>query len=618
MSVTSTSSSWASSKVRSSTESGSVYKPANISWYARATRAGVSLRPSRSGSSPHAKRSSRIAFSARSWSKTGRSTSLGLVWSIRVTTLLPLALLVAGLVGEPAVLASAFFTTGPPRLARLTARRGRGRPARRGTVVRRAALAHRAARVAAGLLVAVVLRPVRRAVGATVRAAVGTAAVRVGTRLRWGVRVGVRVGRRRVRRAAREVARALGRADRGRLRLQDRLLLLRRGPRLAALHRQLARGLDRRLVRRRPLTELVEHGDVRALLDRREDPLQVLAGQRLLLQELDDQLVEHVAVGVEHVPRLGVRRLDELAHLLVDLVRHLERVVRLPAGRAAQERVALLLAVLDRAEPGAHAVLGDHRAGDLRRLLDVRGRAGGGLVEDELLRRAATHREDQPPDHLGAGHQVLVVLGDEQGVPTRAAARQDRQLVDRLDVRHRPRGERVPALVVGRDLLLLLGDDPALAGRAADDAVDRLLELDVADHVPVLAGGEQRGLVQHVRQVGAGHADGPLGQAAEVGALRDRLALGVHLEDRATAAPVGRRHRDLPVEPTRAQQRRVEDVRPVGGRDQDDAAAGVEAVHLDEQLVQRLLAFVVPAAEAGAALAADRVDLVDEDDARRV
>ena len=44
----------------------------------------------------------------------------------------------------------------------------------------------------------------------------------------------------------------------------------------------------------------------------------------------------------------------------------------------------------------------------------------------------------------------------------------------------------------------------------------------------------------------------------------------------------------------------------------------LEAVHLDEELVQRLLALVVTAAEAGAAMAADGVDLVDEDDAGRV
>ena len=50
----------------------------------------------------------------------------------------------------------------------------------------------------------------------------------------------------------------------------------------------------------------------------------------------------------------------------------------------------------------------------------------------------------------------------------------------------------------------------------------------------------------------------------------------------------------------------------------DDALVRLEAVHLDEELVQRLLALVVTAAEAGAAVAADRVDLVDEDDAGRV
>ena len=84
------------------------------------------------------------------------------------------------------------------------------------------------------------------------------------------------------------------------------------------------------------------------------------------------------------------------------------------------------------------------------------------------------------------------------------------------------------------------------------------------------------------------------------------------------AVEVGALDRDLPVEATRAQQRRVEDVGTVGGGDEDDAALDVEAVHLDEQLVQGLLALVVAAAETGAAVPADGVDLVDEDDGGRV
>ena len=90
------------------------------------------------------------------------------------------------------------------------------------------------------------------------------------------------------------------------------------------------------------------------------------------------------------------------------------------------------------------------------------------------------------------------------------------------------------------------------------------------------------------------------------------------LQDLLAAADVGQRHHHLAVEAARAQQRRVEHVGPVGRGDDDHAHRRLEAVHLDQQLVQRLLALVVAAAQARAALAADRVDLVDEHDARRV
>ncbi len=76
--------------------------------------------------------------------------------------------------------------------------------------------------------------------------------------------------------------------------------------------------------------------------------------------------------------------------------------------------------------------------------------------------------------------------------------------------------------------------------------------------------------------------------------------------------------RDLPVEAARTQQRRVQDIGAVGGGDEDDAGAVTETVHLDQQLVEGLLALVVSATEARATLASDGVDLVDEDDAGAV
>ena len=110
----------------------------------------------------------------------------------------------------------------------------------------------------------------------------------------------------------------------------------------------------------------------------------------------------------------------------------------------------------------------------------------------------------------------------------------------------------------------------------------------------------------------------PRAMVFEIHVRRQRHLAHVHLQDLLAADHVRIGHYDLTVETAGAQQRRIEHVRPVGGGDQNDAFIGLEAIHLHEQLVQRLLAFVVAAAETRAAVAADGVDLVDEDDARRV
>ena len=110
----------------------------------------------------------------------------------------------------------------------------------------------------------------------------------------------------------------------------------------------------------------------------------------------------------------------------------------------------------------------------------------------------------------------------------------------------------------------------------------------------------------------------PRAMVLQVDVGRQRHLAHVHLQDLLAADHVRVRHHDLAVEAAGTQQRRIEHVGPVGGGDQDDAFIRLEAVHLDQQLVERLLALVIAAAEAGAAMAADRVDFVDEDDAGRV
>mgnify|MGYP003693790975 CR=1 FL=1 len=169
--------------------------------------------------------------------------------------------------------------------------------------------------------------------------------------------------------------------------------------------------------------------------------------------------------------------------------------------------------------------------------------------------------------------------------------------MDRVRVLEVVADERVAHLVVGRDLALLLGEQAGLLLRPGDHAHDPFLELVLLDHLLAVARGEQRGLVDEVREVGAREAGRAGGERVEVDVARERLAARVHLEDLAAAEAVGPVDDDLAVEAAGAEQRRIEDVGPVRGGDEDDVVLHLEAVHLDEELVQRLLALVVAAAE---------------------
>ncbi|CRQ89159.1 hypothetical protein PAERUG_P45_London_17_VIM_2_12_12_02414 [Pseudomonas aeruginosa] len=185
-------------------------------------------------------------------------------------------------------------------------------------------------------------------------------------------------------------------------------------------------------------------------------------------------------------------------------------------------------------------------------------------------------------------------------------------------LRHQATDDGVAGFVVGGVALLLLGHDHGLALGAHHDLVLGQLELAHVDDALVGARGEQRSLVDQVGQVGAGETGRTAGDDGRIDMVAQRHLAHVHLEDLFAPADIRQADHHLAVEAARTQQRRVQNVRTVGGSDDDDAIVHLEAIHLYQQLVEGLLALVVTTAQAGAAMAADGVDLVDEDDARRM
>src|SRR5205807_2603831 len=75
---------------------------------------------------------------------------------------------------------------------------------------------------------------------------------------------------------------------------------------------------------------------------------------------------------------------------------------------------------------------------------------------------------------------------------------------------------------------------------------------------------------------------------------------------------------DMPVKAAGAEQGGIKNVGAIRGGEHNHEIGLCEAVHLAKDLVERLFALIVAAAEAGTALATDGVDLVDENDRRRV
>src|SRR5579864_7501688 len=338
-----------------------------------------------------------------------------------------------------------------------------------------------------------------------------------------------------------------------------------------------------------------------------------LAGEQLVGNPQQDRLVvDQDLLGA------GVVLHHEAFRLLVNPDRRFFAVVLMLGDLAAEEDLFFALAERQGSERIAHAPFAHHLARQLRGLLDVIAGAGRHLAVRDFLGDAAAHEHGEAVGQPVARVVEFVLLGQLQRHAERHPAGNDRDLVDRIRVRQHRRDERVARLVDGRDLLLFVGHDHRPALRAHHDLVLRVLEVGHAYDALVVAGRVERRLVHQIGDVGPAEARRAACEHPKVDVIGQGNLLGVDHQNPFAALDVGTVHDDAAVEATGAKEGRVEHIGPVRGRDQDHAFVRLEPVHLDEELVQRLLPLVVPAAEARAAMAADRIDFVDEDDARGV
>ena len=165
---------------------------------------------------------------------------------------------------------------------------------------------------------------------------------------------------------------------------------------------------------------------------------------------------------------------------------------------------------------------------------------------------------------------------------------------------------------------LLCSHAGGTAARTAHHTVDGFVDGAVVDQLCVGTRGEKRRFVEHVGEVGARETGGAHSDLMQVHVRHKRLALGVHLQNRLTSGKVRRFHCNLAVESTGAQQGGIEHIGTVRGGNHDEARVVLETIHLNEQLVEGLLALVHATVGAVATAATHCINLIDEDDGRGV
>ena len=126
------------------------------------------------------------------------------------------------------------------------------------------------------------------------------------------------------------------------------------------------------------------------------------------------------------------------------------------------------------------------------------------------------------------------------------------------------------------------------------------LEFRLADEAQVAAGGEDSRLVDQVLQVRTDESRGQFRQICEVNACSQGLAASVDTQNRFARLHVGPIQDNLAIEASRPQQGRVQHVGSIGSGYDDDVCVRAKTVHFDQNLVQRLLAFVVATPQAHA------------------
>ncbi len=266
-----------------------------------------------------------------------------------------------------------------------------------------------------------------------------------------------------------------------------------------------------------------------------------------------------------------------------------------------------------------HTVLRHHRARNPRCLLDIICRAGRYRIKNNLLRRTPGHILNQHRADLFLSIEIFLLLRHIHNIAKRThRTRHDRDLLHRLGILLQCADQSMTNLVVGNDTAFFLAEHTVLLLLTDQNDFHCFKQILLRDGLAPLLNRKDRGLVDHICQIRTHRAGRRQSDCVQIDGLIHADVLRVYLQRLNTPLQIRLIHHNPAVKTSRTQKRLIQHLRTVRRRQHDQSLGWLKSIHLREQLVQRLLTLIISSAKAGITALRHRVDLIDENNTRRV
>ena len=348
------------------------------------------------------------------------------------------------------------------------------------------------------------------------------------------------------------------------------------------------------------------------------DVVQLIAVNGFPFQQSFRHGVHFVLVVFNQLAGTTILFIDDATNLCVHLEHGLLTHVGGFGHGTTQEDFAFVVGINHGAQRLGHTVAHHHVARQTSGTLKVVTRARGHLLHEHFFGNPATKQHGDLAEHKFAVIAVAVSRWQAHGHAQSTAARDDGHFMHRVALGQHFANQRMPGLMVSRVAALFLGHDHALAFRAHQDFVFGLLKILHLHNAGIATRRHQSRFVAQIGEISAAHAGRATGNRAGVDVLRRWDFAHVDIQNLFTSANIGQGDIHLTVKTARAKQSSIQNIRTVGCGHHNHAKIGFKTVHLDQHLVQCLLALVIATTDTGTTLAANGVDLVNKNDTRRV